>query len=140
MNLDRVTKTIVPAEDMSWLANTHGLDTAKVGTLDGAAFAAIYPDGLAKSGTAVARLTATKKYVPYDNADVADYDDDAYGYLHKSVNLRHVYDGTVFDPQASILDHCIIKVAKTPRAANAVGGPHTAFRTATKGQIIHRTA
>ncbi|WP_195166892.1 head decoration protein [Mycobacteroides abscessus] len=56
-------------EDRSWLVGTHGVDITPGITLDITKFtkATHFPNGYIPSGTAVAKVTATGLYGPYDN-------------------------------------------------------------------------
>lgn len=139
MNLGQVTETLLPNEKSSWLASKHGLDSAQTIILDGAALGAIYPDGLAKSGTLLAKNTSTNRYVPYDQAAVTNGVNVAAGYLYRSIDIRNKTGGTFHDSAAALLEHCSVDVAKLPRTAAETGGPHAAAVTALSGRITHRS-
>jgi hypothetical protein len=70
MDLTLRTETFA-VDDHSWLASRHGLGEAASVTLDVSAFtpAIHYPNGFFPSGTALAKLTATGKYGPYNVTD-----------------------------------------------------------------------
>jgi hypothetical protein len=70
MDLSLRTETF-GVDDQSWLASRHGLGEAVSVTLDTSAFTPSihYPDGFFKSGTALAKITATGLYGPYSVTD-----------------------------------------------------------------------
>jgi hypothetical protein len=70
MDLSPQTTTTSGLSDKSWLDSTHGLDMNRPITLDLTKFveADHYPDGSIRSGTALAEITATGLFGPYDDA------------------------------------------------------------------------
>lgn len=126
MNLAVRTETLAINEKHSWLASKHGTDatrnTPKV--LDGAAFGAVYTDGLAKSGTILALNTSTNKVVLYVDSG-ANGTGTPIGILYTSIDLRDGVGGFV-DTPASMLVHGIVYKAKLPRTNVQTGGPYAA--------------
>lgn len=139
MNLAVRTETLAVNEKHSWLASKHGTDSAASadGLLDGAAFGAIYTDGLAKSGTIVAKNTSTGRYVPYDQATSANGLNVPAGFVYTSLDIRNGSGGFINTP-FSILRHCQVVTSKLPRSAAQTGGPHADAVTALTGRVIFR--
>jgi hypothetical protein len=123
MNLATRTETLTTIEAHAWLASKHGLDSPRSIQLDGAALGAIYTDGLAKSGTILARNTSTGRYVPYDQATSANGLNVPAGILYTTIDIRDGSGGFVNSP-ASLLRHCQVITGKLPRTAVQTGGPH----------------
>lgn len=72
MNLSPQRETF-GQDDQSWLGSAHGTSSADSVTLDLSTFsaAAHYPNGYLRSGTPIAKITASTKYGPYSgNASV----------------------------------------------------------------------
>lgn len=76
-------------DDHSWLANRMGLDTMRPITLDLALFtkATHFPNGFIPSGVALAKVTATSRYGPYNNA-LANGQEVMKGHLGSAVEVR----------------------------------------------------
>lgn len=141
MNLAVRTETLAVNEKHSWLASKHGTDSASGadGLLDGAAFGAIYTDGLAKSGTIVAKNTSTGRYVPYDQATSANGLNVPAGFLYVSQDIRNPSSpGSFINTPFSILRHCQVVTSKLPRTSSQTGGPHADAITALAGRVIFR--
>lgn len=133
MSLSPVTESLIAGEDHTWLADKHALSTAASGLLDGAALAAIYTDGIAKSGTILAKNTTTKRFVPYDQATSANGLNVVAGILFTTKKVSNGIGGVFNIPGAVLLGGGVhIYLAKLPRAANLVGGPHADAVTALK--------
>lgn len=135
MNLATRSTTLTVTEDHSWLASRHGLDSARNCLIDGAAFGAIYADGLVKSGTILAKNTSTGKYVPYDQATSANGLNVPAGILYTTIDIRNGSGGFVDSP-AAILRHCQVITSKLPRSAAQTGGPHADAVTALSDKQI----
>lgn len=134
MNLATRTTTYAVTEDHKWLASKHGLDSPRPCQLDGAAFGAIYTDGLAKSGTILAKNSSTGRYVPFDNAG-SNATNAAVGILYTTIDIRDGSGGFVNSP-ASILRHCQVVTERLPRTSSQTGGPHANAVTALTDRII----
>lgn len=139
MNLAPQSETLAVNETHSWLASKHGLDSPHSILLDGAALAAIYTDGLAKSGTILALNTSTARYVPYDQATSANGLNVPAGILYTSVAVKDGAGNAINTP-ASLLRHCQVLTTKLPRTSSQTGGPHADAVAALSGRIIFRTA
>ncbi|MFI7608791.1 head decoration protein [Micromonospora sp. NPDC049366] len=98
-------------EDRSWLASAHGADATRTITLDPALFTAAthFPNGVLKSGTVLARVTATGLYGPYNNA-LANGQEVAAGHLFNSVRMK------TGGPKrgAPLLEHGFVLESKLP--------------------------
>ncbi|QYB01469.1 head decoration protein [Rhodococcus sp. USK10] len=83
-----VKRTEHQVENRSWLASEHGTDYKPSVTLDVSKFTANlhYPKGFIPSGLVVGKVTATKRYGPYDPA-ATDGREIAAGHLFNSVNV-----------------------------------------------------
>jgi Bacteriophage lambda head decoration protein D len=96
-------------DDQSWLGSRHGIGECASVTLDKSTFTlgTHYPNGYFKSGIKLAKITATGKYGPYDNA---------------ASDGREVFAGILFapvpvstsdiDPVGAMLDHGKVVNAK----------------------------
>lgn len=113
------------SEDRSWLLGPHGTDMPINVVLDVAAFDATHfaADGLVKSGTVLAKITASGLYGPYTTADSTTGLGVAVGLLFNTVSLPA--SGTVAD---AALTHCAVKVARLPYEDDEDGGLDTAAR------------
>lgn len=118
MDLTQRTETFL-VSDQSWLGSQHGVDNARTATLDTSTFtlATHYPDGFFKSGIPLAKITATGKYGPYDDAAV-DGRAVLAGFLLDAVKAPAV---NTIDPVANILMHGFVLEAKLPIAVDAAG-------------------
>lgn len=123
MLLAPISESLVNGEDHSWLASKHGLDAPKGCMLDGAAWGAIYTDGIVKSGSILAKNTSTGRYVPYDQATSANGLNVAAGFLFTSIKISDGL-GNFFNSPAAILYHGQVYTALLPRSAAQTGGPH----------------
>jgi hypothetical protein len=141
MNLAVRTETLAVNEKHSWLASKDGTNVAADadGLLDGAAFGAIYTDGLAKSGTIVAKNTSTNRYVPYDQATSANGLNVPAGILYTSLDIRNPSSpGSFINTPFSILYRCQVRKSKMPRSNVQTGGPHADAIAALAGRVIFR--
>jgi Bacteriophage lambda head decoration protein D len=138
MKLAPLTETLAVNEDHRWLASKHGTDATGTIVLDGAALGAVYTDGLAKSGTILAKNTSTGRYVPYDQATSANGLNVPAGILFTSIDIRNGTGGFVNSP-AALLRHGQVITAKLPRTSSQTGGPHADAVTAFGGRIIFRS-
>jgi hypothetical protein len=71
MHLAPTSESYGPGENYDWLGSRHGTDIMDPITLDGAAFLAIFTDGVVPGGTVVGLYTggaSAGKYGPYDDA------------------------------------------------------------------------
>lgn len=59
------------SEDHRWLRSAFGFTTARPVTLDGPAFAAVFPEGIVPSGVLLSKDEGTGKYFPY-GTDLTD--------------------------------------------------------------------
>lgn len=139
MNLAVRTETLAVNEDHSWLASADGTNFAASadGLLDGAAFGAIYTDGLAKSGTIVAKNSDTGRYVPVDAAAEDDDVDVPVGLVYTSQDIRDGSGGFKNVP-FSILYRCQVIKSKLPRSTSQTGGAHADVVAALAGRVIFR--
>lgn len=113
-------------DDQSWLGSAHGTDAARTVTLDTSAFTAgtHYPNGYFPSGLPLAKITATGKYGPYNDA-AADGTEVLVGFLLCAVDAPSV---NTIDVGAAMLDHGRVVEAKLPIAVNANGKADVAGR------------
>lgn len=112
-------------DDQSWLGSRHGIGECASVTLDKSTFTegTHYPAGYFKSGLPIAKITATGKYGPYDNAAV-DGRQTLSGFLFAPVPAP---TGDV-DPVGAMLDHGKVVLAKLPVAVDAAGQADVAGR------------
>jgi len=105
--------------NQSWLGSAHGTDTARSVTLDTSAFTAgtHYPAGFFLSGLPIAKITATGKYGPYDDAAV-DGRAVLAGFLFEAVKAPSV---NTVDPNGALLMHGFVVESKLPIAVDAAG-------------------
>lgn len=127
MNIVPITTTLAVDEKLAWLGSRHGIESADTIELDGAAFNAIYTDGVAKSGTIMGKITATGRYAPY-NSGASDGSQTAVGVLAKTV--RTLEGTTVVNSPAPLMTHGKVITNNLPRGASAVGGYAAAVKTA----------
>lgn len=113
MKLGLVTESFSPPENQSWLGSAHGTQEADSITLDGDAFLATFTDGVIPSGVALGKVTASGKYVPYDNG-AGDGSEVCVGALFTTVDLGGTTAGTVGDTGAALLWHGEIVEANLP--------------------------
>lgn len=119
------------ADNQTWLASAHGVgDVGRPVTLDTSAFTAgtHYPQGFFKSGIPLGKLTATGKYVPYNNA-LADGSEVLAGFLLTPVKAP---TDTTIDPVGALFEHGMVVEANLPIAVDAAGKADVA------GRIIFR--
>lgn len=113
-------------DDQRWIGAAHGIDLARSITLDTSAFTAgtHYPDGYIKSGTPLARITATGLYGPYDNAGAGGLEVLA-GFL-----LTPTKPGAVAatDVGGALYEHGRVVEANLPIAIDAAGKADVAGR------------
>lgn len=65
-----ITSTDYGSDDKSWLGSAHGFDAMPTVTLDADLFTGTFTDGHVPSGVAIAKVTASGLYGPYDDAAV----------------------------------------------------------------------
>jgi hypothetical protein len=105
MKLGLVREAFSPPENQSWLGSAHGTTEAEPITLDGDEFLATFDDGVIPSGVALGKVTATDKYVPYDDGGTDDGRRVCVGFLFTTVDLGGTTAGTVGDTAAALLWH-----------------------------------
>ncbi len=121
MDLGVETTTVTGLEDRSWLGSAHGTEATDTVTLDLTLFTAAthFPNGEIRSGTVLARVTATGLYGPYDNAvDVdpvtagqqSDGRDVARGHLFNTIRVRTGQTRA----GAPLMTHGKVRVANLP--------------------------
>lgn len=86
-------------ENHRWLRTTHGWTDARSITLDGAAFQAVFPEGVVPSGVVLAYNAITELHVPYDGDAV---DGDA-GFGLEAVGLLMTTTGILRGVQERVL-------------------------------------
>lgn len=106
-----VTRFALQSENRSWLRGPHGTEpgaNASI-TLDIPAFAGLHPNGFVPSGIVVGKITATKKYGPYDPA-ATDGTETAAGFLFGSLPIQ---DGATVVGGA-LVNHAYVNADKLP--------------------------
>ena len=113
-------------DNQSWIASRHGLNNGKPATLDVSLFtkATHYPEGFFTSGIALGKITATKKYGPYDGA-ASDGRETLAGFLLTSVKAPA---DTATDVVGAILLHGMVTAANLPIPVDAAGQADVAGR------------
>lgn len=127
-------ETIGVTEDHSWLASRHGLDTPRTIQLDAALCAAVFTDGLIKSGLIIARVTATGRWGPVDTlgpaSDGRQLTTDL-RILYTTKDIRQLIpDGTFVNIEAAAIAHGQVLTYKLPRSSAQTGGPASAVVSA----------
>jgi hypothetical protein len=112
-------------DDQTWCGAAHGMDMARSITLDTSAFTAgtHFPDGYVRSGTPLARITATGLYGPYNNAGAGGLETLA-GFLFSPVKMS---TGGA-DVQGALLEHGRVVEANLPIAIDSAGKTDLAGR------------
>jgi len=105
------SEDFVPAENHEWLGSAHGTQEMEPVTLDGAAFATAFPDGVVPSGVVLARNVAGTKVVPFATA-AADATGVAIGHLFTTTLVSATADTT-----GSCYWHGRVRVAKLPASS-----------------------
>ena len=82
-----IKSTTYGADKKDWLGSAHGPDTNRSITLDATLMLAAFPTGDVPSGVVLAKVTATGRYGPYDNAAV-DGRTTAQGHLFDGVTVE----------------------------------------------------
>lgn len=103
-------------EDRSWLVGQHGVDITPGITLDISKFtkATHFPNGYIPSGTAIAKITATGLYGPYDNT-LSNGQEVAGGLLFSSVRAVDTNTGnTLVKVGGARFIHGAVNAAKLP--------------------------
>jgi hypothetical protein len=111
-----ITSEAWGVDDKSWLKHQLGFDTARPCTLDLSLFTTDEQiDGAIPSGIAVAKITASGLYGPYD-PDGADGRQTASGLLLNGVRMTRSADeeGTLTVAAAQFVWQGIVKTAKLP--------------------------
>ena len=118
-------------DDKRWLGSRHGIGECPSITLDKSTFTSgtHYPDGYFKSGIALGKITASKKFGPYDNP-ATDGREVLAGFLYAPVPAP----ATDIDPNGAMLDHGKVVPAYLPIQSGA-GSLDTAGRADVKGAI-----
>lgn len=111
--------------NQSWLAGPHGTDANRSVTLDKSAFTANthYPNNFLRSGTPLAKITASGKYGPYNNAS-SDGTEVLVGFLMNDVEVP----ATDIDPQGAMFVHGGVVEANLPIAVDTAGKADVAGR------------
>lgn len=119
-------------EDRSWLASAHGTAATRTITLDPSLFtlATHFPNGVLKSGTVLARVTASGLYGPYNNA-LTNGQDVAAGHLFTSVQLKATTDPKA---PAALMEHGFVRETQLP----AGNGLDAAGKTDLAGKFTYR--
>lgn len=126
-----VSKVEHQVEDRSWLASPHGTGPGENPsvTLNPALFnqANHYPNGYIRSGTVVAKVTATGLYGPYD-ASAEDGRATPAGHLYSSVSVRN-RDGSLKAKAATgLLIHGYVTESKLPANHGVTSTVKTALK------------
>src|SRR5262245_19664679 len=102
-------------EDRSWLVGTHGVDMTPGVTLDISKFtkATHYPNGYIPSGTAIAKITASGLYGPYNDA-AADGTQTNGGLLFSSVRAVDNNGNVLAKVGGAKFIHGLVNTAKLP--------------------------
>lgn len=113
-------------DDQTWIAAAHGIDLARSVTLDTSAFTSgtHYPNGYFRSGTPLAKITASGLYGPYDDAAV-DGRAVLAGFLVSPVKAP---SATTTDVGAALYEHGRVVEANLPIAIDANGKADVAGR------------
>lgn len=116
MNLAVKSQTLATPEDQSWLGSKHGTDIADPITLDSSLFGSTpFPAGIVKSGTVIAKVTATGKYGPY-TSNLSNGQELPVGFLMTTVDLTGgIFGQAVSDSPGALLWHGEIVAAKVPQ-------------------------
>lgn len=130
--------TTYQIDDNSWLGSAHGTDAGKPITLDLSTFdASQHVNGFIPSGVALAPITATGFYGPYDDTAVDG----------RAVLAGHLYGGVKVNSGSTkaggtILVHCFVKENKLPFQSGQTGRGYVDAngKTDVKGAIFYRTA
>lgn len=120
MNLTIKSQTFAVPEDHTWMGSKHGTDIADPITLDSSLFlVGTFPAGLVKSGTVLAKITATGKYAPY-KSDASGGQELPIGVLMTTVDLTGgIFGQAVSDSPAALLWHGELIAAKMPMGTGA---------------------
>lgn len=102
-------------DDRAWLVGTHGVDVTPGVTLDISKFTAgtHYPNGYIASGTAIAKVTATGLYGPYDNA-LSNGQEVMAGLLFSFVRAKDLTGATLAKVGGARFIHGLVNTAKLP--------------------------
>ncbi|GAA3750928.1 head decoration protein [Micromonospora maritima] len=119
-------------EDRSWLASAHGTTATRTITIDPSLFTAgtHFAGGKLRSGTVLARVTATGLYGPYDNTK-SNGQEVAAGHLFTSVQLRATTDQKA---PAALMEHGFIRESRLPSGH----GLDAAAKTDLAGKFTYR--
>ncbi len=118
-----VRSTSYGVDDRAWLIGQHGVDLTPSVTLDISKFTknTHYPDGFIKSGTPIAKITASGLYGPYNDA-ASDGTEVARGLLFSFVRAIDPSNGnTLVKVGGALFVHGAVKESKLPIAINANG-------------------
>lgn len=131
--------------DQTWLASDHGLSSAQTRTLDISKFTSgVHYDATLKvlySGIALAKVTATGLYGPYDTTQVDGRQLALDGFLLFEENLLLPNFALSTKVAVAVLRHGIVIPANLPIAAQRVGGASdvTAAPAATTAKFVYET-
>lgn len=135
LNLGIKTQTLATPEDQSWLGSREGTESAEPITLDSALFTNTpFPNGIVKSGTVIAKVTATGKYGPFVS-NLSNGQELPIGFLLTTVDLTGgIFGQAVGDTGGALLWRGRIVSAKVPQG--------TGVSTTTPGALdtVARTA
>ncbi|OZF25178.1 hypothetical protein CH296_28090 [Rhodococcus sp. 14-2496-1d] len=126
-------------DNKQWLLSPHGTDpgTTPSITLDVSAFtqATHYPNGFIVSGIVLGKITANRKYGPYDDT-ATDGRQTAAGILFAARKVPNLLDLTK-DVGSGLLVHGFVDPAKLPIANAATGGGFLDTNARTDLRMIH---
>lgn len=124
MQLGPRTEDFGVPEDLSWLGSAHGTTEGEPITLDHVTCLAKWPDGFVPSGVALARVTASDLYGPFDAAAADGREVLAEGRNYHLLTSKRFSD-TTQDVAAAGYWHGQVKVGNLP-AAHGVTAPFQA--------------
>ena len=110
-----VRSSTYQVEDRSWLVGTHGVDMTPGITLDISKFtkATHFANGYIPSGTAIAKITASGLYGPYDDSK-SDGTQVAAGLLFSSVRAIDPVGNNLAKVGGARFIHGLVNTAKLP--------------------------
>lgn len=131
-----IESTATGGADLTWLASSHGQDTAQPGTLDLASLAtAINTFGVVPSGVAVGKITATGRYGLF-TVGATDGTELLAGYILADVNARNASNVALPSGKAAfaLLKQGSIKRSRLPITAQRTAISHLTVST---GQFVY---
>jgi hypothetical protein len=126
--------------DLTWLASNHGLSSGLSRTLDVTKFTSgVHYDAVTKvlySGIALAKVTATSLYGPYDTtaSDGRQLALDSFNIFEEPLLLSNGALSTVVG--VGVTRHAIINPANLPIAAQRAGGASDVTTATTGGKFV----